>query len=308
MPHSTRIGEQVQRYVTERWAERDVRARGFQIAYSRGFVADRDIANDLELAEDPFYAEFARPSGLDWFGGSAIRVNNRLVIISLFNTADQGPIERAKLEELSRLRPTIAVAVRRAAALGFRRIDAVEQAFAQAGHGVAVIDHAGRLVWLNPPAEELLGAGELTRNGYLAPADTRDAGAVRNLFNAALLAPAELLPPAPVQVHVANGDSVVLDIVPLPRDFQGLLSGAAAVMTIRRLARPNRSADGLKERFGLTAREAEIAMALTSGQTLEQIAAALGVSVATSRQHLKSIFRKTGTHRQAELVAVLSSA
>ena len=48
-----------------------------------------------------------------------------------------------------------------------------------------------------------------------------------------------------------------------------------------------------------------IASLLTEGHTLAEIARRLGMQVRTTRVHLRSIFEKTGTSRQAELVALL---
>lgn len=57
--------------------------------------------------------------------------------------------------------------------------------------------------------------------------------------------------------------------------------------------------------FGLTPAEKRVAHALTEGKTLTQIADGLDVSRTTIAFHLRNIFQKTGTERQAELVALL---
>jgi DNA-binding CsgD family transcriptional regulator len=61
----------------------------------------------------------------------------------------------------------------------------------------------------------------------------------------------------------------------------------------------------LQQLFGLTSAEAGVAQALAHGEALEDIAAALEISVHTVKAHLKKLFLKTGTRRQAELVALL---
>ena len=48
----------------------------------------------------------------------------------------------------------------------------------------------------------------------------------------------------------------------------------------------------LRERFGLTSREIEIARLMSSGKTSRQIAGALGISIHTSRRHSESVLRK----------------
>lgn len=61
----------------------------------------------------------------------------------------------------------------------------------------------------------------------------------------------------------------------------------------------------LRSRFHLTPAEAQIALGIAGGETLAAIAKARGASVSTARTQLKCVFAKTGTHRQAELVALL---
>jgi DNA-binding NarL/FixJ family response regulator len=57
--------------------------------------------------------------------------------------------------------------------------------------------------------------------------------------------------------------------------------------------------------FGLTPAEMRVAQALTEGKAIAQIAYGLGVSRTTIAYHMRNIFQKTGTERQAELVALL---
>ena len=63
----------------------------------------------------------------------------------------------------------------------------------------------------------------------------------------------------------------------------------------------------LKERFGLSSAELKLALALTAGATLNAVSAAENTSVLTLRTQLKSIFSKTNTHRQAELIRLVLS-
>jgi DNA-binding CsgD family transcriptional regulator len=63
----------------------------------------------------------------------------------------------------------------------------------------------------------------------------------------------------------------------------------------------------LRSAFGLTPAEARLANRLSTGDGLGVIADELGVSRETVRNQLKSIFYKTGVHRQSDLVALLAS-
>jgi DNA-binding CsgD family transcriptional regulator len=58
--------------------------------------------------------------------------------------------------------------------------------------------------------------------------------------------------------------------------------------------------------FGLSPAEARLARAVLTGCTTSEYARRAGVRLATIRSQLHSIFVKTGVHRQAQLVALLS--
>lgn len=55
--------------------------------------------------------------------------------------------------------------------------------------------------------------------------------------------------------------------------------------------------------FGLTAAEARVAVQLAGGYSLAEIAEANGVNISTLRAQLRSVYAKTGTNKQAELVS-----
>lgn len=57
--------------------------------------------------------------------------------------------------------------------------------------------------------------------------------------------------------------------------------------------------------FGLTRAETRLAQILAAGQSMKDAAARLGVAQSTLRSQLKSIFAKTNTNRQGELVRLL---
>ena len=70
----------------------------------------------------------------------------------------------------------------------------------------------------------------------------------------------------------------------------------------------NESLDLLRSHFGLTPAEARLALHLVAGETLRSAEVKLSISYETARTHLKNIFDKTGTCRQAELIVVILTA
>jgi DNA-binding NarL/FixJ family response regulator len=87
-------------------------------------------------------------------------------------------------------------------------------------------------------------------------------------------------------------------------------AGSALALVV--IARPRPDADRIARRvrrlYGLTQAEGRVVAALTLGETVEQIAVAHRVQVSTVRAQVRSIFEKTGVHRQTDLVRLALTA
>jgi DNA-binding CsgD family transcriptional regulator len=62
----------------------------------------------------------------------------------------------------------------------------------------------------------------------------------------------------------------------------------------------------LQRGFNLTQAETRLALAMAQGITVSEYANAHNVTIGTARVQLKSVMRKTDTHRQAEFVSFLA--
>jgi DNA-binding CsgD family transcriptional regulator len=63
--------------------------------------------------------------------------------------------------------------------------------------------------------------------------------------------------------------------------------------------------DKLAEVYQLTPAEAQVAISIANGLSVDEAAMMNNVAVSTIRSQLKSIYRKLGINRQTELVKVL---
>jgi DNA-binding CsgD family transcriptional regulator len=61
----------------------------------------------------------------------------------------------------------------------------------------------------------------------------------------------------------------------------------------------------LRQLFGFSSMEARLAMLLIQGDELEECCQELGIRRSTGCTHLKRLFKKTGVHRQSQLVTLL---
>jgi DNA-binding CsgD family transcriptional regulator len=105
----------------------------------------------------------------------------------------------------------------------------------------------------------------------------------------------------PIFFHIGSARPILILKIPVHLDSDHLVLVLIDTNRIKGL-RP----DILQMGFGLTRCEATLAAALSAGRPLKQIAKLRGVGIGTVRGQLKSIFIKTATTRQPELVAMLS--
>ena len=87
--------------------------------------------------------------------------------------------------------------------------------------------------------------------------------------------------------------------------LDGVQDGTSIVALLDREARPEPNPQTLKQIFGLTGAEADLAIRLAHGDAPLEVARDRHLSRTTIRSQLASLFQKTETNRQAELVALL---
>lgn len=126
---------------------------------------------------------------------------------------------------------------------------------------------------------------------------------------AALQPTIEAKNPRHIPVDTPEGlRGIAIRLMPLSR-ASNLFSAVRprAIMTMVDLDAETRS-DGrsLRELYGLTSRESQIATAIAAGASVSELAVIAGISQYTVRQHLASTFRKTGTAGQNDLVRLVS--
>jgi DNA-binding CsgD family transcriptional regulator len=106
-----------------------------------------------------------------------------------------------------------------------------------------------------------------------------------------------------------GGHQPLTALVGALRNRNALQNGEAAIAVLANdpeLA-PAIDVQMLRDWYDLTLAEARVAMLLASGLSVDEIAERLGIGANTARTHLKSIFGKTDTRRQGELIRLLLS-
>jgi len=179
-------------------------------------------------------------------------------------------------------------------------------------YGVVFVGRHGRATFCNLMAEEIFRAndGLTVKGGVVRATDTATNAALQQAIAYMTGGDASLVCPPPVVVRRPSGRAPY-HVSASPFRATAAESGVTvANLGVVLISDPERrhlpSADALRVRFGLTPRETALAMHLAEGCSLEHAADRLGMRYETARTHLRRIFGKTSTSRQAELVALLT--
>jgi len=101
----------------------------------------------------------------------------------------------------------------------------------------------------------------------------------------------------------ADGPAMQITLKPMAVQEAGFGSATWVLATIERVVTTR--ADAMRRRFRFTRTQARLAEMLCQGMRPANAAEALGVKISTVRTHVGEMYEKTGTHSQAQLVALL---
>jgi DNA-binding CsgD family transcriptional regulator len=197
---------------------------------------------------------------------------------------------------------------REAATLGLNQIET----------GVVFVDASARVVYANDAAANLVRAadGLFVDKSELKAIDPDASTSLRRLI--ARCADRRFIESGPGgAVSVRRGGRSPLHVMVAPvgakgwqarETWPGMLSPVAILIVNdpereRQMCRAH-----LRETYGLTPAEAEVALEIGRGGGRKAAAVRLAITSGTVRIHLQRIFDKVGVHRQAELVRLLADA
>jgi DNA-binding CsgD family transcriptional regulator len=238
----------------------------------------------------------------------------QVMLVTVFRDAGDGLVDPAARRRMTLVAPHIRRAAHVAAAMSeaAARASALTDTFDAIAAGVLLLDAGGAIVEANAAARRLLDGGRLFQHGAtrLTPLD---AAADRQLV-AALAARIDTRPArtAPVTLTIADsaGDRYVAQLLPLGARAlaAGFASHAVAALFIRPASFPGPAApEVLARAYHLTPTELRILLAVVEIGGAPEVAEVLGIAESTVKSHLRQLFDKTGTRRQAELVRLLAA-
>lgn len=273
-----------------------------------------ELLSDDFVAQDPFYQGLIIPNGLRYVAGCKVYEDEDIsMVLGLHQGLREPPVSRAQTMRADQVAPHLERAARLSVA-------GLLQA-SPASVGMEIVNR------LRYPMFLLKGDGSVVHMNEAARALLEEADAVLRLEGARLSAGdpacARQLAGALSDCEAAPGDAAHARIVSLQRPGRRPLKGfvsplqpesvmgvfGAQRLVMAAFAGPTRSAlpdvSFLIAAYGLTPAEARVATQVALGKSIKQTAQELRVQPTTVRTQLDSVFRKTGTGKQSEMVAEL---
>lgn len=276
-------------------------------------VISSEIYPDESLVQTEFYDDFLRPN--DFFysmGGVLLREKDSVISFTNLRSRRLGlyrPEERAAFRDLiPHLKRALLLSRRLGAATAGRAI--AFEVLDRLPYGVVLLDGAGRILHGNRAARTILDSrdGLSAREGQLAAESSTDTARLRRLITAAArvtdgcgLTGGHLV----LQRPTGKAPYVLL-VSPLRLPGADLGHPGRVALFITDPERPAGSPEvTLALVYQLTPAETRLAAALAQGLTLSEAAERFRVSANTVRTQVKSLFAKTATRRQSDLVRLL---
>lgn len=285
------VAEQMVMYEKSGLAEKNTRpVKGLEHGPNT-FMRDIDLFSLEELEIDPIRVELLKPIDLAWEMGAAfVEPSGSIFVFSQLMKTEDGPFSPEAVTRMNRLKPDLARAAFLATRLGLKQAHSVTESLSLIGLAGAVIGDNGKIIAVNDQLKALSERIGCKANDHLLIKDPH----VR--FGAS--APVQSIP---VASHNDN-PALIVQLIPIRRSARDVFSRSCAlaiVTPVGEVGPPDlRVICGL---FDLTRTKAIIAQKITSGLSIDAIAAELKIARETIRSHVKSVFRKTGVNRQVQL-------
>lgn len=176
--------------------------------------------------------------------------------------------------------------------------------------GIVFLASNGAAVYWNRTADEILRTedGLSLRENSLVAIDRNANAQLRRAVNSALspsAAPVHSAVAVPRKSARRAYQIVAAPLLSPPHPLAGAPKPAAVALITDPERQKPAPQDLLTQIYKLTRKEAMLAAKLAEGQSLRTAAEELRITYETARTHLRSIFGKTGTSRQSELILLI---
>jgi DNA-binding CsgD family transcriptional regulator len=307
-PHSASLGEGFDEYFRNEWHLRDLRERGIPHLRAKGIAVDQDYITPDELNTSDYYNGFLRKYKANWSACIGFSNDDDEWCLVIERGDKAGFFDSREQTDLVRFGPCLNRAAQLSRQLAYANATGMLDAFEALGCASFLLNHAGQVTRHNARAELLLGDGLSLSRGRLRCERSADSVALGHL-TAVMGRSTAVLPVTapPVVAHRLSKRPLVIRGIPLAGLAAAIFSPAASILLVSDTdTRPQPTAiETTQSMFGLTVMESMVLSFLERDIPLPAAAEAIGMSHETARSHMKRIFSKTGTSRQADLLTLL---
>lgn len=279
---------------------------------------DLSLVSTSEMRRSPLVQELLLPNDLGSLLGCPAHVtaSGTLAEFAFYRKPGAEPFALEEMAFLRELAPHLGRASR--LRLRLREAEAIRPWTAEFLNGlrwgVALLNAAGQILFVNREAERIIAMGDglILSRSELRATHHENARALAQMI-------ASVIRGFPRHTSRRGGDLAIsrpsgerpwlLTVVPIgsTRDILfGMPEPRAAVHILDPSRRPSDPGMRLHTLFGLSPAEQHLALDLVRGVTLAESADRRTVALSTVKTQLLQLFAKTGTHRQSQLIALLS--
>jgi DNA-binding CsgD family transcriptional regulator len=300
----------------ERYAKLDPTTTPMFLLETDDVASPTDFLLHGELANSFFYKEWLEPQGfVDLLQTSLGNSPTDFVRLWFLRRSESGMVDKSMRERLRLIAPhmrravVVSQLVDRAAAEAATFGNALDGIDA----GLFFVDASGRIVHANTSGHDMLAQGVLARasGGKLASNDVNAVQAFDEIFGIADSSDADVGPRGgAVALTASDGDHYVAHVLPLTAGVRRQVGAgfeAIAAVFVKKAALDMPSPQDIIAKFyKLTPTELRVLFAIVQVGGVPEVAESMGISPSTVKTHLRRLFVKTGTDRQADLVKLVA--
>jgi DNA-binding CsgD family transcriptional regulator/PAS domain-containing protein len=277
-----------------------------------GVIEGNDLCPHRELVKTDIYREFLSPLQLHHMTFMVLSMSPRKYeLISMWRGKGRPELDRDARQLLTLVMPHIqtALQVRQVLGAAEHRAQNAEALLDASTVASILLDEDGHIIFMNTAARSITTEADGLRihGDQITPTDPTSRMALRSLILAAA-APNRQDPGGAIALERRSGKRPLQVLVApfRPTDAQRSTARVLVLASDPEL-KVNFPDAILRALYDLTPAETEIANGLLTGFSLEEVALLRKTSVATIRSQMKNMLGKTSTHRQGDLIRLLSA-
>jgi DNA-binding CsgD family transcriptional regulator/PAS domain-containing protein len=309
------IDPEVERLYATSYADHDVyRARFLTMQRRIGeLIMGDEMCTHQEMKNTAFYNDILRKGDIRlWCSVASVHSDTIIENITFYHSWNDEPPGPDQLAMAKLITPHIGNVLQLRAKLscleGLSRD--LYSALDQADNGIVLFDHGGHCAFVNRTARRILDQrdGLLFSNNSLVATETQERSRLAELVRRAVSGCQPKRDPGGgiMRITRRRGRPLHLRVATFPCER---LTAGSQFAAIGLIGDPDRlqhfPLEIIQSSYGLTPAEARLALLLLEGKSLAEAAELNHVTQNTLRSQLKSIFAKTGTRRQGELIGLL---